>query len=151
MAACALFTNTLKLNAGNREPRLRHWLQWWKMAIRSERREKKMIRQVDFERRSLGDMDMGSSLVQEAVWGKQTARGEEELSRQLKEPVWQNPGGLPKCEALGFSTGKDQEAHCNWQLGEIRMKYYHFCNHTEMSLSGEFFSQVLLVYWKLQH
>lgn len=46
-----------------------------------------MIRQVDFERRSLGDMDMGSSLVQEAVWGKQTAPGEEELSRQLKEPV----------------------------------------------------------------
>lgn len=46
-----------------------------------------MIRQVDFERRSLGDMDIDSSLVQEGVWKKQPVTGEEELSRQQKAPM----------------------------------------------------------------
>lgn len=76
-----------------------------------------MIRQMDFERRLLGDTDMDSSVVQEAVWKKQPVTAEEELSRQQKAPMQQTPGGLPKCEVLGFSTGKDQEAQPSWQPG----------------------------------
>lgn len=67
---------------------------------------------VDFERRSLGDMDIdnsgtGGSMEQAAVTGESSAgsRKHSVVGRVLV--------GLQNEKVLGFSTGKDQEAHPN--------------------------------------
>lgn len=88
------------------------------MAIRTERGEEKMIRQVDFERRSLGDETAPWQRMEKATCDQQ---GRTQLA--AKGTCVTELCGLPKCEVLGCSTGKDQEAHPNrWKECEKRVR-----------------------------
>ena len=80
---------------------------------------KKLIRRVDFERRSSVNIDSSGTggRMEKAVsdrWGR--------MQQAAKSTTWQSPSGLPKYEALGCSTGKGQEAHPKRQLGRMWSK-----------------------------
>ena len=116
MAARALFTNILKLNAENRESRLRQWLQWWKIAIMSERREKKNYQTGGFweevvgrhGHRQLSGTEGSMEKAASDRWGRTPQAAK---STYVTESWWAS-----KTWGIRVQYRKGQEAHPNWQL-----------------------------------